>query len=173
MSSGDPFARLDVSSSASVEEIRKAWKTKARQAHPDAGGSHEAMQLLNEALVDALSRSRPVPRKTSYTVGTRDVSSFTVAVLPVDCFLALEVVAAMCGPTISDEPPYMVEFMLHDAEVKGALNGWCRCDLVPEAGATTVSIVVGAMDCAPLPNAEEVRDYLVEALNNIDWPIIG
>ena len=160
-------------SSASVEEIRRAWKSKARIAHPDAGGSHEEMQMLNEALVDALANARPAQRKTVYTVGTRDVSSFTVAVLPVECFLALEVVAAMCGPTVADEPPYAIEFMLHDAEVRGALNGWCRCDLVPEAGATTVSITVGSIDHASLPNAEEVRDYLVDSLNEIDWPLIG
>ena len=128
------------------------------------------MQLLNAALLDALSRVQTIPRKTSYTAGTRDVSSFTVAVLPVDCYLALEVVAAMCGPTIGDDQPYMIEFMLHDAEVEGALNGWCRCDLVPEAGATTVSITVGSTEASPQPSAEEVRDYLVQALNTIDWP---
>ncbi len=132
------------------------------------------MQLLNEALQDALSRIDSVdriPRKTSYTVGARDVSSFTVAVLPVDCYLALEVVAAMCGPSIGDDQPYMIEFMLHDAEIEGALHGWCRCDLVPEAGATTVSITVGSTENSTQPRAEEVRDYLVQALNTIDWPI--
>ena len=132
------------------------------------------MQLLNEALQVALSRIDRVdriPRKTSYTVGARDVSSFTVAVLPVDCYLALEVVAAMCGPSIGDDQPYMIEFMLHDAEIEGALHGWCRCDLVPEAGATTVSITVGSTENSTQPRAEEVRDYLVQALNTIDWPI--
>ena len=132
------------------------------------------MQLLNEALQVALSRIDSVdriPRKTSYTVGARDVSSFTVAVLPVDCYLALEVVAAMCGPSIGDDQPYMIEFMLHDAEIEGALHGWCRCDLVPEAGATTVSITVGSTENSTQPRAEEVRDYLVQALNTIDWPI--
>ena len=173
MNANNPFAQLEVADTASAEEIRHAWKTKARHAHPDAGGSHEAMQLLNAALLDALSRVQIVPRKTSYTAGTRDVSSFTVAVLPVDCYLALEVVAAMCGPTIGDDQPYMIEFMLHDAEVAGALNGWCRCDLVPEAGATTVSITVGSTEASPQPSAEEVRDYLVQALNTIDWPISG
>jgi hypothetical protein len=166
----DPFTLLDVSTSASVEEIRQAWKSKARQAHPDTGGSHEAMQRLNEALQEALSRVHVVSRQTSYTAGTRDVSSFTVAVLPVDCYLALEVVAAMCGPSVADDQPYMIEFMLHDADVVGALNGWCRCDLVPEAGATTVSISVGSTTNTPQPQAEEVRDFLVQALNTIDWP---
>lgn len=170
MNANNPFAQLEVAETASAEEIRHAWKAKARHAHPDAGGSHEAMQLLNAALSDALSRVQTVPRKTSYTAGTRDVSSFTVAVLPVDCYLALEVVAAMCGPTIGDDQPYMIEFMLHDAEVAGALNGWCRCDLVPEAGATTVSITVGSTEAALQPRSDEVRDYLVHALNTIDWP---
>lgn len=172
MSLGDPFTHLGISSSASPQEIRKAWRAKARHAHPDSGGSHEAMQHLNQVLVAALAASSKVPESHNVVVGSRDVSSFTVAVLPVECYHALEVVAAMCGPTIADEPPYMMEFMLHDADFPGALNGWCRCDLVPEAGATTVSLVVGAVEYSDHPGVEQVRDYLVDALNSIDWPTI-
>jgi hypothetical protein len=173
MSVGDPFTHLGISSSASPLDIRRAWRIKARDAHPDTGGSHEAMQHLNQMLEAALAAVQTTSIVTNVFVGSRDVSSFTVAVLPVECFLALEVVAAMCGPTIADEPPYMIEFMLHDAEVSGALNGWCRCDLVPEAGATTVSLLVGSITHSEQPRVEQVRDYLVEALNTIDWPITG
>ena len=52
----------------------------------------------------------------------------------------------------------------------GALNGWCRCDLVPEAGATTVSLLVGTETSAEGISVEEVRDYLVANLNAIEWP---
>lgn len=171
MPMGDPFSHLGISSSATHSEIRRAWRNRARAAHPDTGGSHEEMQFLNQILVAALAASSPKDSVSQMFVGARDVSSFTVAVLPVECYVALEVVAAMCGPTVSEEPPYMIEFMLHDAEVVGALNGWCRCDLVPEAGATTVSLLVGSGSRLDQPRVEQVRDYLVDALNSIDWPI--
>ena len=35
--------------SATTEDIQAAYKRQARTAHPDAGGSHERMSLLNEA----------------------------------------------------------------------------------------------------------------------------
>ena len=56
------------------------------------------------------------------------------------------------------------------AEVEGFLNGWCRCDLVPEAGATTVSLLVGTEESSQGISVEEVRDYLVANLNAIEWP---
>ena len=58
----------------------------------------------------------------------------------------------------------------HDAEVEGFLHGWCRCDLVPEAGATTVSLLVGTEESSQGISVEEVRDYLVANLNAIEWP---
>jgi hypothetical protein len=63
-----------------------------------------------------------------------------------------------------------LEFSLHDSDVTGALNGWCRCDLVPEAGATTVSLLVGTEISAEGISVEEVSDYLVATLNAIEWP---
>jgi hypothetical protein len=63
-----------------------------------------------------------------------------------------------------------LEFSLHDSGVFGALNGWCRCELVPEAGATTVSLMVGTDDSGLGISVEEVRDYLVANLNAIEWP---
>ena len=59
---------------------------------------------------------------------------------------------------------------MHDSGVIGALNGWCRCELVPEAGATTVSLMVGTDNSGLGISVEEVRDYLVANLNAIEWP---
>lgn len=167
----DPFRVLGISRISSDSEIRTAWKELARTHHPDMGGDVAAMQRINTALEEALAlcvkqdHANAVP-----TVLHRDVSSLTVSVLPVDCYLALEVVAAICGPTVHEDPPYVLEFHLHDTPVQHALYGWCRCELVPEAGSTTIHLTVGSDDRKQSPSVEEVRDYLVLQLNTIDWP---
>ena len=174
MASADPFLLLAVDRTASPQEIRLAWRDKARTAHPDAGGSDSAMQELNEALRNALELvGVPTDLKTFSPVlvrRERDISSFTVDALPAECFEALLVVAGICGAISHDDPPYQLEFSLHDVEVEGFLHGWCRCDLVPEAGATTVSLLVGTDESSQGISVEEVRDYLVANLNEIEWP---
>jgi DnaJ-domain-containing protein 1 len=44
-----PYDILGVKADATPEEIDAAYKQKARFAHPDAGGSTDAMQRLNDA----------------------------------------------------------------------------------------------------------------------------
>ena len=175
MTSRDPFLVLSVDRGASAGEIRRAWREKARIVHPDVGGSDAAMQELNEALRSALGFVEDVSAVKVATSPVlvrreRDVSSFTVDVLPAECFEALLIVAVISGAISHEEPPYQLEFSLHDSDVTGALNGWCRCDLVPEAGATTVSLLVGTETSADGISVEEVRDYLVANLNAIEWP---
>ena len=174
MTTPDPFSVLSVDRTATAQEVRQAWREKARILHPDVGGSDSAMQELNEALRNALELvGIPEVMKTASPVlvrRERDVSSFTVDVLPAECFEALLVVAGISGAISHEEPPYQIEFSLHDSGVSGALNGWCRCDLVPEAGATTVSLLVGTEETSTGVSVEEVRDYLVANLNAIEWP---
>lgn len=52
------FNVLGVSQSASRAEIEAAYREKAKTAHPDAGGSTEAMTALNAARAAALSQAR-------------------------------------------------------------------------------------------------------------------
>ena len=175
MTSRDPFLVLSVERGASADEIRRAWRERARTVHPDVGGTDAAMQELNEALHSALAYVDVVSIATVSSSPLlvrreRDVSSFTVDVLPAECFEALLIVAGISGAISHEEPPYQLEFSLHDSDVTGALNGWCRCDLVPEAGATTVSLLVGTETSAEGISVEEVRDYLVANLNEIEWP---
>ena len=175
MTSRDPFLVLSVERGASADEIRRAWRERARTVHPDVGGTDAAMQELNEALHSALAYVDVVSNATVSSSPLlvrreRDVSSFTVDVLPAECFEALLIVAGISGAISHEEPPYQLEFSLHDSDVTGALNGWCRCDLVPEAGATTVSLLVGTETSAEGISVEEVRDYLVANLNAIEWP---
>lgn len=181
MTSEEAFTLLGLDVGAPTDVIRRAWRAKSTQHHPDAGGSNESMVRLNLALETALlwepSVSSNVPSenidfelKHVASRLRREVSSFTVNVLPVECWLALEVVAAMCGPMIQDDPPYLLEFMLHDSSLPSSGNAWCRCECVPEAGATTVHLTVGSTLDSEIPNIDEVRDFLVDQLNQIDWP---
>ena len=175
MTSRDPFLVLSVERGASADEIRRAWRERARTVHPDVGGTDAAMQELNEALHSALAyvdvvSIATVANSPLLVRRERDVSSFTVDVLPAECFEALLIVAGISGAISHEEPPYQLEFSLHDSDVTGALNSWCRCDLVPEAGATTVSLLVGTETSAEGISVEEVRDYLVANLNAIEWP---
>ena len=45
----NPYDVLGVRPTATQDEIDAAYRQKARHAHPDAGGSTEAMQRLNDA----------------------------------------------------------------------------------------------------------------------------
>jgi hypothetical protein len=43
---------------------------------------------------------------------------------------------------------------------------WCRLELLPEAGATTVMMTVAGIQHVRPPIVEDVRDTWIEALNN-------
>lgn len=174
----NPFVVLGVDESATEQDLRQAWRHLAVRAHPDAGGSHEQMTQLNQALhlclIQVRERAQQIEpiKKTLRPVRRRiaqEMSSFTVNVLPVECWHALEIVAATCGPTIAAEPPYLLEFFLQDSPLENAIQSWCRCDLVPEAGSTTVHVTVGSADELSAPELDNVRDFLVAELNELDW----
>jgi hypothetical protein len=136
----DPFAVLGLSREATVAEVESARRELARSQHPDVGGSAPAM------------------------IWRFDHPSFTVEALPAATFEALLVVAAWLGETIDDDPPYRL-----DVELAEPLPAWCRLDLVPDAGATTVSVTVGVDRNVGEPDVDLVRDAWVNGLNSLDW----
>lgn len=46
----DPYAIIGVTAAMSLDEIEAIYRVRARKAHPDAGGSVEAMAALNAAI---------------------------------------------------------------------------------------------------------------------------
>jgi len=160
---------LGVPRDADEESIRRAFRSRARLEHPDTGGDAARMAALLDAYNAALSHVRgtagePARGKAPNTRAERDVASFTIDALPVVAHEALLMVAAMLGDVAEDDPPYLLEFLIRDGgEV------WCRCDLVPDAGSTTVSVTVSPVGDEPLVRCEQVRDLIVTELNELSW----
>ena len=185
----DPFARIGLPATASADEVRAARNRLAKVQHPDVGGDGEAMQELNEAVVDALrliSRrdaaapagpaTEPDPVEPDSTdpewTGPRiDIPSFTVEALPAETFQALLAAAQQLGSVLDDDPPYRLDVELSPGVVAAGdpMVGTilCRLDVVPDAGASTVNLLIaGEVGLVPI---ERVRDLWIAALNDLDW----
>ena len=77
-----------------------------------------------------------------------DVASFTIEALPAEAFEALLVVSTWIGEVLVDEPPYQLDVVLEEPYAC-----WCRLDLVPDAGATTVSLTLAGIAPPPRPTS--------------------
>jgi hypothetical protein len=165
----DPFAVLGLADTASAEAVRMARRDLAKRHHPDAGGDAEMMRSINQAAVQALleiaNRVTMPEQRDEPTDVSRDVPSFTVEALPAETFEALLVVTSWIGDVLDDDPPYRLDTHLHEPA-----PCWCRLELMPDAGASTVSITLANEAGQPLPNIERVRDTWIDQLNRYDWP---
>lgn len=182
--SDDPWLVLGLAPGSPPDAINEARRGLAKRAHPDVGGSVAAMQRINDAADEALrlsdagaeSSTQAAPVDGRSTTGRHprppqrveharyDHPSFTVEALPADTYEGLSIVATWLGEVLLDEPPYEMEVVLHEP-----LGGWCRLDVVPDAGASTVSLTVGALPGARTPDLDAVRDAWIDGLNRLDW----
>ncbi len=186
----DPFELLGVGRDATADQVRAARRLLAKDHHPDHGGDEHAMRVVNEAAATALraieQRSRGLdeptihaepagaaeqesPRPSDLAADARgrvvrDTPSFTVEALPVETFEALLVVASWLGEVLDDEPPYRLDTYLHEP-----FDCWCGLDVVPDAGGSTVSLAVAAVDGTSAPDVLDVRDAWIANLNLVDW----
>jgi curved DNA-binding protein CbpA len=182
----DPFAVLGVAPGASADELRAARRRLALLLHPDRiGGDAEAMRQLNTAfdlamaerdrfgqdngggvnhIPDQSDRREQPPRAAPSRV-VHDVASFTIEALPAEAFEALLVVTSWLGEVLVDDPPYQLDVALEDPYAC-----WCRLDLLPDAGATTVSLTLGGIGLNPPPDLDDVRDLWVANLNQLGRP---
>ncbi len=95
----------------------------------------------------------------------QDSPSFTVDALPAETFEAMLVALSWIGELVDDDPPYRLECLLNEPE-----PCWCRLDVVPDAGGSTVSITVVSVADGHRVSAEAVRDTWVDHLNRIGRP---
>jgi hypothetical protein len=200
--SNDPFAVLGLGREATLDDVRAARRRIALDVHPDrAGGDASEMQRVNsafEACVAHLTGRRPLDapasqapasqapapkpttsyRRADQATSTgrrgrrpgpveRDAPSFTVDALPAETFEALLVVVSWIGEVLDDDPPYLLECHLFQPA-----PCWCRLEVVPDAGGSTVSITVAGADAASAEPGfvEQVRDVWVEQLNQLGRP---
>jgi len=100
-------------------------------------------------------------RYPASATGPADPDSFSVQCLPVEAFEALFVVAYGLGDILVADEPYLLELYLTEPR-----PCFCRLSLVPEAGASLVTVEVSAAaDSASAPEPAAVVEVLVTELN--------
>ena len=163
--STDPFAVLGVSHDATLDELRSARRRLAAEFHPDHGGDAARMGEINAAfdlVVAQVANQPPQPQAQRHRGVQHDAPSFTIDCLPVEAFEALLVVTSWMGEVLVDDPPYVLEVHLTEPG-----PCWCRLDLLPDAGGSTVTLTVASVGNDPAPDVEQVRDAWVANLNRL------
>lgn len=184
----DPFSVLGLGPDATAEDVRQARNRLAKQHHPDLGGSSDDMRVVNAAATEALARiddaapapspprptrRQPPPPRDRRGRVERDHPSFTIEALPAEAFEAILIAGRVLGEVADDEPPYRLDLVLDDPR-----QVWCRAELVPDGGGSTVSLTVAGPPGGAGPGSGEslgdsivyaVRDRLLEEINALDW----
>ena len=170
------YQLLGVTRSSTVSEIVAARRVLAREFHPDRGGDPQHMALINLAF-DAIIASHGKEASQQITVTSANVSpadalapettsgfsvdhpSFTINALPAVAYEVLILAARVLGDVSSDEPPYLLEVQLEDPPMT-----WCRLEIVPDAGSSTISFVVDKEI-----DAQQIRDLWITTINEIGF----
>lgn len=128
--------------------LRDHWRRAARDHHPDRGGSNDVMARINEAYTtletlagtgSLVIPSQPTSRTADNNepvVRSVDRPAFVIDALPAVAFETLVLAARVLGEVVDDDPPYVLEALIDHS----GTTTWCRLDLVPDAGSSTVSI---------------------------------
>jgi len=173
----DCWEILELGPGSSRLQIIEARRRLSLIHHPDRGGSVERMSRINRAADDLLAvisvedvtaesaNSTPLGGASSKNVITVDRPSFTIDVLPVEAFEYLLLAAVALGELVDDDPPYALELIVRGWPSSGE-EALCRFELVPDAGATTVSIMMIGQE-RTLDDVENLRDLFVREINEL------
>ena len=138
----DPHHVLGVDPSASIDEIRERRRHLAAVHHPDVGGNAERMSAINRAF-DEIVALRSATTTSDSTSHHRQPQRLATRSL---------------GDIADEDPPYVIEMQLEDPPLT-----WCRLEIVPDAGSSTVSIITDGR-----VSAEHVRDLWIATVNELD-----
>ena len=170
------YQLLGVTRSSSVSDIVAARRMLAREFHPDRGGDPQHMALINLAFDEIIASHSEEPampvthaasRRPQSDIATSDFvsrfsvdrPSFTINALPVVAYEVLLLAARVLGDISSDEPPYLLEVQLEDPPMT-----WCRLEIVPDAGSSTISFVLDKE-----VDLQQIRDLWVTTINEIGF----
>ncbi len=160
--SDDAMKALNAAFEAAVAHAtgRRPLRPMEHDSGPNQAGPYQAGSYRGRPAPSSGPGASRGPRTSGRF--THDHPSFVVDALPAEAFEALLIVTSWIGEVLVDEPPYLLEVHLHEPA-----PAWCRLDLVPDAGSSTVSITVGAVDGGATPDVELVRDVWVANLNQL------
>lgn len=152
---------LGLTESDDVTDVIAARRRLARRCHPDVGGEKDSMTLINQAadflLAQSSSESDDERRRHPEWDGVEiDRPSFVIDVLPVEAFEWILTAANVLGHVVDDEPPYALEVLIDSRP-----DRWCRLEIVPDAGSSTVSILTEGHD------PTEMVPLLVNTINEL------
>jgi hypothetical protein len=150
--------------------LRRARRLALIANHPDHGGSREKLYAVECAYTvlsteDADLANGAMRFRVEDVVRLRrgsDRPSFTIEALPVDAYELLLMAAAELGDVADDDPPYRLEVRMNEPPAT-----WVSLELVPDAGASTVSLVVESQVALDI---DRVRDAWVDTINALQLP---
>jgi hypothetical protein len=180
MTDRDAFAVLGVSRAATLDEVRAARRKLALELHPDrATGNPDAERRMREVNVafdqavklirgerdtaPAAREPEPPPVRRVARIST-DVASFVIDCMRPEAFERLFIVSHWVGEPLYADPPGLLEVHLQEPS-----PCFCRLELMPEAGATMVSITVATIEpwWMAAPDTDAVRDLYVLMVNQL------
>ncbi len=135
----------------------------SQQRWPDPGCADRSSPLDSGS-----PESRPATAASRHGTLFHDAPSFVIEALPAVAHEALLMVARTLGDVIEDDPPYVLEAVVDDQV--GRI--WCRLEILPEAGSSSVSLSVATLlddHSAGMVEIERVRDRWITGLNHLDW----
>jgi hypothetical protein len=150
--------------------LRRARRLALIANHPDHGGSREKLDAV-ECAYTVLSSENADLANSAMRFRVEDVvrlrrgsdrPSFTIEALPVDAYELLLMAAAELGDVADDDPPYRLEVRMNEPPAT-----WVSLELVPDAGASTVSLVVESQVALDI---DQVRDAWVDTINALQLP---